>query len=91
MTTLIRDAATKSDLLDTLRATAALAEQVRQAAAGPASATPLLARFPELPRRLAALRAFAESAYFRGVLGEAGGYPQETCDARVAEILSQGA
>jgi Zn-dependent protease with chaperone function len=69
----------------------ALAEQVRQAAAGPTSATALLARFPELPRRLAALRAFSESAYFRGVLGQEGGYPQETCDARVAEILSQGA
>jgi hypothetical protein len=41
-------------------------------------------------RREAALRVFAESSYFHGVMGEAGGQPAETCDARVAEILSKG-
>jgi hypothetical protein len=41
-------------------------------------------------RREAALRVFAESAYYCGVMGEAGGQPAETCDARVAEILSKG-
>ncbi|HEX2568063.1 MAG TPA: M48 family metallopeptidase [Polyangia bacterium] len=41
-------------------------------------------------RREAALRVFAESAYYCGVTGEAGGQPAETCDARVAEILGKG-
>lgn len=41
-------------------------------------------------RRESAMRVFAESAYYCGVTGEAGGQPAETCDARVAEILSKG-
>ena len=69
---------------------AALVAAVQQAAAGPTAASPLLAAYPSLPRRLAALRAFADSAYYHGVVGEPGGYPSETCDARVAEILSTG-
>jgi Zn-dependent protease with chaperone function len=40
-------------------------------------------------RRVAALRLFAESAYFRGVLGQEGGPSADECDARVAEVLSK--
>ena len=48
-------------------------------------------REAEVARRVSALRAFGESAYFRGVVGQQGGYPPEACDERVAEILSKGA
>ena len=44
-----------------------------------------------LARRESALRAFAESAYYRGLTGAEGGYPPEVCDERVAEILAKGA
>jgi len=39
-------------------------------------------------KRGEALRAFAESAYYRGILGEEGGLSPAECDAKVAEILS---
>jgi Zn-dependent protease with chaperone function len=44
---------------------------------------------PYLPKRVAALRAFAQGAYYQGVLGSGvAGPPTEEVDARVAEILS---
>jgi Zn-dependent protease with chaperone function len=44
---------------------------------------------PLLPRRIAALRAFAASAYYHGLSDEEGGATLAECDARVAEILGQ--
>jgi Zn-dependent protease with chaperone function len=50
---------------------------------------------PYLPKRVAALRLFADTTYFRGLLDRgdgdgagAGGIAKEECDARVAELLS---
>jgi Zn-dependent protease with chaperone function len=45
---------------------------------------------PYLPTRVAALRVFSQTAYFRGVLGEgaAGGLSREECDAQVADLLA---
>jgi hypothetical protein len=39
------------------------------------------------PERIEALAAFAESEYFKAILGQPGGNTPEACDARVAEIL----
>jgi hypothetical protein len=47
---------------------------------------------PYLPKRVAALRMFADTAYFKGLKGDADAAPAGTskqeCDARVAELLS---
>jgi Zn-dependent protease with chaperone function len=47
---------------------------------------------PYLPKRVAALRLFAETAYFKGLKGDADAAPAGTskqeCDARVSELLS---
>ncbi|HVZ72860.1 MAG TPA: M48 family metallopeptidase [Polyangia bacterium] len=46
---------------------------------------------PYLPKRVAALRLFAETAYFKGVVsktGDAGGTNKDDCDAKVAELLT---
>lgn len=48
------------------------------------------ARVAWTARRQAALRVFGESAYFRGLSGQVGGWPPEACDERVAEIISKG-
>jgi Zn-dependent protease with chaperone function len=57
-----------------------------------AEAAELAAEQPLLPRRLQALRCFAETTYWKSVVGGAGGaaspgITREECDARVAEIL----
>lgn len=39
------------------------------------------------PERVEALRVFAESEYFRAIVGQPGGLTPEACDARVAEVL----
>ena len=39
--------------------------------------------------RVDALRVFAESAYYHGVVGKEGGLSQSECDGKVAEILSR--
>jgi Zn-dependent protease with chaperone function len=39
------------------------------------------------PERIAALHAFAESEYYRAIIGQPGGNTPEACDARVAEIM----
>ena len=44
----------------------------------------------ELQARVEALRVFAESEYFRAILGQAGGLTPEACDARVADLLKHG-
>lgn len=45
----------------------------------------------ELLARQAALRLFAESEYFRALLGGSGGLTAAACDAKVAELLKHGA
>jgi hypothetical protein len=45
-------------------------------------------RFPEEPARIEALRLFAETAYYRGVIGQEGGTGAAECDAKVAELLA---
>jgi hypothetical protein len=67
------------------RETPATAEQPQEKAEKPTGETEAVAR------RVSALRVFSEGAYFRGVIGQSGGYPPEACDERVAEILSKGA
>jgi hypothetical protein len=37
--------------------------------------------------RIEALRVFAESEYYKAILGQPGGLTPEACDARVAEVL----
>jgi len=48
----------------------------------------LLARKTNLSKRVAALGLFAETAYFRGVLGKSGGTSKATCDAKVGKLLA---
>jgi hypothetical protein len=49
---------------------------------------------PYLPKRVAALRLFANTHYFRGLIGNATDSPttpalsKEECDAKVADILA---
>ncbi len=49
--------------------------------------TEMLAAEPYLPKRLAALRTFAASSYYRSLLGEASGLSAEECDKQTAELL----
>jgi Zn-dependent protease with chaperone function len=49
--------------------------------------TAALQKLAAPPERAEALRAFADSEYFRAIVGESGGTTPEACDARVAEIL----
>ena len=43
----------------------------------------------ETPRRLEALRIFAESAYYKALVGGTGGYTQAEVDGKVGEVLSK--
>lgn len=52
-----------------------------------ADQTALLEAHPGLRARLAALDAFAESAFYQGVLGQPGGITLEACDEKIGEIL----
>jgi Zn-dependent protease with chaperone function len=46
-------------------------------------------RHPYLPKRVAALRLFGETAYFKGLKGQAtGGTSKQECDAKVGELLA---
>jgi Zn-dependent protease with chaperone function len=63
--------------------------QLDESRGGPAKYTELLKDHPYLPKRVQALRVFADSAYYRGLSGQEGGLTAEACDARVAEILAQ--
>lgn len=74
-----------------IEAQTASAESLVAALDEAATASPaaeILAKFPVLRRRLRALRLFAESAYYRGMLREPGGLSPTECDAKVAEVLS---
>jgi Zn-dependent protease with chaperone function len=63
--------------------------QLEEQAGGTAKYAELLHDHPYLPKRVRALQLFSESAYFRGLLGEADGLSSAECDARVATLLSQ--
>ena len=63
--------------------------QLDESKGGPAKYTELLKDHPYVPKRVQALRVFAESAYYRGLTGQEGGLSSEECDAKVAELLSQ--
>jgi Zn-dependent protease with chaperone function len=66
--------------------------QLDEAARGPGRFDELFHTHPYLPKRVAALRLFASTAYFRSMIGEASdgpsGISKEECDARVAELLA---
>ena len=59
---------------------------------GPGRFQELMAGNPYLPKRVQALRLFAETTFFRSVIGQAAtadqpGLTREACDAQVAELL----
>jgi Zn-dependent protease with chaperone function len=63
--------------------------QLDESKGGPGKYTELFKDHPYIPKRVQALRVFAESSYFRGLTGHEGGLSSEQCDAKVAELLSQ--
>jgi Zn-dependent protease with chaperone function len=54
-------------------------------------ATAALGKLGASPARIAALRIFADSAYYRGVTGGSGGAPPDECDEEVSRVLKAGA
>jgi Zn-dependent protease with chaperone function len=48
----------------------------------------LFARHPYLPKRVQALRLFAQSSYFQALTGERGGRPLDEVDREVEELIS---
>jgi Zn-dependent protease with chaperone function len=67
----------------------AFLQQLDESRGGPAKYTELFKDHPYLPKRVHALRVFAQTAYYRGVLGQEGGLTVEECDVRVGELLAQ--
>lgn len=63
--------------------------QLDESKGGAGKYTELLKDHPYVPKRVQALRVFAESAYYRGLTGQEGGLSSQECDAKVAELLSQ--
>jgi hypothetical protein len=59
----------------------------RDLAATEALLRKLLVDDPNVEKRVAALRIFAETSYYLGVTGQTGGINQSTCDGRVADAL----
>ena len=67
--------------------------QLDEIQSGPGRFQELLAVNPYLPKRVRALRLFAETTYFRSVVGvkptsEAPGLTKEECDVKVSELLA---
>jgi hypothetical protein len=68
--------------------------QLEEVNRGPGRLDELMQTHPYLPKRVAALRLFAQTTYFRGLTAPAtggaapGGMSKEECDAKVGEILS---
>jgi Zn-dependent protease with chaperone function len=69
--------------------------QMDEAARGPGRFDEVFHTHPYLPKRVAALRLFAQTAYFRSLIGDAktngagtGGISKDECDARVADLLA---
>jgi Zn-dependent protease with chaperone function len=63
--------------------------QLDESKGGAGKYTELFKDHPYLPKRIQAIRVFAESAYYRGLLKQEGGMSAEECDAQVSELLSQ--
>jgi Zn-dependent protease with chaperone function len=64
--------------------------QLDEAQAGRGRFDELFVTTPYLPKRVEALRLFAQTTYYRSVLGEPGegGLSKEECDAKVGELLT---
>jgi Zn-dependent protease with chaperone function len=67
-------------------------QQLDQSQGGPGRYQELLADNPYLPKRVKALRLFAETTFYRSVIGQAAtpeqpGITREACDAQVGELL----
>jgi Zn-dependent protease with chaperone function len=64
--------------------------QLDETQAGRGRFEELFAAYPYLPKRVEALRLFAQTTYFRSVINAAGeaGMAKEDCDAKVAELLA---
>jgi Zn-dependent protease with chaperone function len=69
--------------------------QMDEAARGPGRFDEIFRTHPYLPKRVAALRLFAQTAYFRSLIGDTktngagtGGISKDECDARVAQLLA---
>jgi Zn-dependent protease with chaperone function len=67
-------------------------QQLDETQAGPGRFQELLATNPYLPKRVKALRIFAQTTFYKGVLGERAtpedpGLTREACDAQVGELL----
>jgi Zn-dependent protease with chaperone function len=64
--------------------------QLDETQAGRGRFEELFAAYPYLPKRVEALRLFAQTTYFRSVMNEGGevGMSKEDCDTKVAELLA---
>lgn len=64
-------------------------QQLGQAQAGPGRIAELLSTHPYLPKRVKALRLFADTSFFRSVCGQPPGTggTKDACDAAVADLL----
>ena len=67
----------------------ALLQQIEESKGGMGRFTELFATHPYLPKRIEALRLFAQSQFYCGLLGQEGGLTAEAVDARTAELLAQ--
>ncbi len=64
-------------------------QQLEETRLGPGRFGELFARHPYLPRRVQALRLFAETAFYRSLMDQgSGGLTKEECDVKVGELLS---
>lgn len=67
----------------------AFLQQIEESKGGMGRFTEVFATHPYLPKRIEALRLFAQSQFYHGVIGQEGGLAAETVDARTAELLAQ--
>jgi hypothetical protein len=51
--------------------------------------TELFHDHPYVPKRIESLRIFAESAYYKALVGQSGGLTQAEVDGKVGEVLSR--
>jgi len=86
--TLVKMALGSKKLYSEINVDAYLA-QLEEVNRGPGRLDELLHTHPYLPKRVAALRLFASTAYYRSLIGETGdsGISKDECDARVADLL----
>jgi len=65
-------------------------EQLDRSQGGPSRFHELFSQHPYLPKRVQALRLFAQTTFYRSVIGETGGagLSKEACDAQVGELLA---